>query len=393
METPRTTKETIRSAFFSRSGWLFMIPCLILQASCTPRMTQDQGAGAGDPSRTEGSPYGMDTEEDLLKKLEHPKFERLDLRRNLNKALLRPPSGPYRVGPGDVLSIEIAENKNSHAKTKVMPDGMLYYDVATGLNVKGKTIKEISRELSVKLEKDYVKPVVSVNVEKADSQRFRVLGQVHNPGAYALTRPTNLIQAISMAGGLYSVASQGIEVSNPESADLERAILIRKGNLIPADFQALIENGDLSQNVYIQPGDYIYLPSTQKRSIYVMGQVQRPGPVVYDSGASVLSTIAAAGGTLPNSISTKILIIRGNTRTPQVAVVNIRRIMKGFDPDLALEGGDIIWVPRTAWTKLAQYVDAVLNTAGQTIAVQEGLGTLGTIGGTTISINTTAPSF
>ncbi len=382
-------KDTIQDALSSKCECL-LIMCLIFLSACTPSRVRNAGSDSADTAVV-GAAYG--TEEELLKKLEHPNFEKLNLRRNLRGSLLKPPSGPYRVGPGDVLSIEIAENKDSQTKTKVMPDGMLYYDVATGLNVKGKTIQQISSGLSVMLEKDYVKPVVSVNVELADSQRFWVLGQVHTPGAYPIKKPTNLIQAISQAGGLYSVASQGIEVSNPESADLDRAILIRNGNLVPTDFKALIEKGDLSQNVYIHPGDYIYLPSTQKRSIYVLGQVQRPGPVIYDSNASVLSSIAAAGGPLPNSISTKILVIRGNNRTPEVAVVNIRRIMKGFDSDLALEGGDIIWVPKTAWTKLAHYVDAVLNTAGQAIAVQEGLGTLGTSGGTNISINTTVPSF
>ncbi len=378
--------DSIKKVFRSGRGPLIMM-FFFFVGSCASERVRDT---ADTPLN---GPAVYETEEELLSKLEHPKFEKLELERNLSSNLLKPPSGPYRVGPGDVLSIEIAENKDSQAKTKVMPDGMLYYDVAAGIDVKGKTITQISNGLSIMLEKDYVNPVISVNVEKADSQRFWVLGQVNKPGAYPIKKPTNLIQAISQAGGLYSISSQAIQVANPESADLERAILIRKGNLVPTDFKALIEKGDLSQNVYIQPGDYIYLPSTQKRSIYVLGQVQRPGPVIYDSNASVLSSIAAAGGPLPNSITTKILVIRGNNRTPEVAQVNIRRIMKGFDSDLALEGGDIIWVPKTAWTKLAQYVDAVLNTAGQAIAVQEGLGTLGTVGGANITINTTSPNF
>lgn len=328
---------------------------------------------------------GITAEEALKRIPKEPSFQQLKLEKRLDRFLLQSPSGPYRVGPGDELDIEVAELADTRARTKVMPDGMLYYDVAKGINARGCTISEISTLLAKALENDYVNPVVTVNVAKADSQRFWMLGQVQKPGAYPITKPTTLIAALSDGGGLLNNIESS-EVANPEAADLERAILIRNGDLIPVDFERLVREGDMSQNVYVKGGDYIFVPSLTTRSFYVLGHVAKPGPVYFERGGTLISAVAAAGGPNPDAIVTKALILRGGTLRPQVAVVNLRNIMKGQEPDLKLEGGDIVWVPRSPWSKLEDYVEAVLITAAQAVAVQEGLGALGTTGSAGVTI-------
>ena len=326
------------------------------------------------------------TAEEALQRIpKDPTFQKIKLDRPLDRSYLQAPMGPYRVGPGDELDIEVAELEETRARSKVMPDGMLYYDVARGIDVTGKTMSEISTLLSKSLESDYVDPIVTVNVAKADSQRFWMLGQVQKPGAYPITRPTTLISALSEGGGLLT-NTESSEVSNPEAADLERAILIRNGDLIPVDFDRLVRDGDMSQNVYVKGGDYIFVPSLTTRSFYVLGHVNKPGPVYFERGATLVSAVAAAGGPQTDAIVTKALILRGGTLHPQVAVVNLRNIMKGQEPDLKLEGGDIVWVPRSPWSKLEDYVEAVLITAAQAVAVQEGLGVLGATGSAGVTI-------
>jgi protein involved in polysaccharide export with SLBB domain len=336
-----------------------------------------------EPEEFAGQPA---TAEEALNRIpKDPDFQQLEFDRTLDPRLLQAPGGPYRVGPGDILDIEVAENESTRRKTKVMPDGMLYYDVASGVNVKGHTLQEISTRLSKLLDGDYVNPVVSVNVATADSQRFWMLGQVRTPGAYPIRKPTTVVDALSQGGGLLS-NSDDSEVGNPEAADLERAILIRDGDLVPVDFESLIREGNMSQNVYVRGGDYIFVPSLTTRSIYVLGEVIRPGPVSYESGATLLTAVSAAGGVDKDAVGSKALILRGGTHRPKVAVVNVNAVMRGKQPDLRLEGGDIVWVPRTPWTKLNEYVEAVLITAGQAVAVQEGLGVLGTSGSAGVTI-------
>lgn len=319
--------------------------------------------------------------------LSDPEFEEIVFDRPLSKSYLQPPSGPYRVGPGDVLDIEVAEDKDTRTESTVMPDGTLYYNTAKGIYVKGKTIREISQQLSHLLKEDYVNPVVTVNVSKADSQRFWMLGQVAKPGTYPITKPTTLVDAISIGSGLLSQSNGSLNVTNPDSADLERATIIRDGEVLPVNFDALVREGDMSQNIYVKSGDYIFIPSLTARSIYVLGSVQRPGPVFYDRNVSMLSAVAAAGGTKPEAVVTKALIIRGGHLKPKVAVVNLRRIMKGYDSDLKLQSGDILWIPRSNWSNIVKYTNAVLNTSAQAVAVQEGLAAHGVVGGAGVVIN------
>ena len=303
-----------------------------------------------------------------------PNFKQLHYRRAIDPACLRAPSGPYRVGPGDKLDIEVAENVDTRRVTKVMPDGMLYYDVADGINVKGMSTREISTALATQLEDEYVGPVVSVNVANADSQRFWLLGQIKSPGAYPIQKPTTVIDAISQGGGLPSF-DENNETGKSEAADLKRSILIRNSHLIPVNFDALIREGDMSQNVYIQPGDYLFIPSLAARSIYVLGE-----------GVTLRTAVATAGGFDSNAVKSKALILRGGIRDPKVAVVNIDAVMQGNEPDLLLEGGDLVWVPRTVWTKLREYTEAVLITAGQAVAIQESITFIGGEGRTGVPL-------
>lgn len=307
---------------------------------------------------------------------EDPEFEGVDVMPKLSPDDLRPSPGPYRVGPGDVLDIEVAEQGASRTQITVMPDGMIYYDMAGGVKVSGKSLKEISALLAEKLQSHYAAPVVTVNIASADSQRFWILGQVRKPGAYPVSRPTTLVQALSLAGGLQTgqLNAQG---DTQEPVDLERAILIRKGRMVPVDFRSLVNNGDMTQNVQVRGGDYIYLPSIQHRAVYVLGHVANPGPVYFDSDLTMISALASAGGPQTDAVVTKALIIRGSLRTPQVAVVNYRDIVAGRKTDVRLQGGDIVWVPKGVWSKLNEYLETVLVTAAQAVAVQQGISAVG----------------
>lgn len=312
-------------------------------------------------------------------------FQSLDIRKEIPPEMLKPAAGNYRVGPGDILDIEVAEDASTRANTTVMPDGMLYFNVADGIQAKGKSLVEVSQSLSSELTESYPTPVVTVNLAQAESQRFWILGQVKNPGAYPLNRQLRLVEAISMAGGLYSAQYYSDDIQ--ETVDLDRAILIRGGDLVPVDFRALIEGGDMRQNVYIRTGDYLYLPSVQHRAVYVLGAVNNPGPVYFDNHPTVISALASVGGHRPDAIVTKALIIRGSLQTPRVAVININNIMKGRDRDVRLVAGDVIWVPNTMWTYLRDYVEGVAVTAAQAVAVQEGLAVMDVpLGGANVTI-------
>ena len=291
------------------------------------------------------------------------------------------------LGPGDIFRMEIVGEQELPKEFQVAADGTVSFPYIQDLHVQGLEPQDVAKLVRKALieQKILTDPSVVVSVIEYRSKTVTVLGQVQKPGTYPITKPTTLISALSDGGGLLS-SSEANEVSNPDAADLERSILIRDGSLIPVNFESLVREGDMSQNVYVRGGDYIFVPSLTKRSFYVLGAVNRPGPVYFERNATVLSAVAASGGPLPHAIVSKALILRGGTLKPRVAVVNIKAIMKGQSPDLKLEGGDIVWVPKSPWTKLENYVEAVLVTAAQAVAVQEGLGVLGATGSAGVTI-------
>lgn len=80
------------------------------------------------------------------------------------------------------------------------------------------------------------------------------------------------------------------------------------------------------------------------------------------------------------------LIIRGSTCQPEVCVANFNRLARGMDPNLRIQPGDIVWVPRSLWTNVRDYTRTILTTAAQAIAVQEGLAAFGNAGSTGVTI-------
>ena len=312
-----------------------------------------------------------------------PSFQSVKLNSSVPSYLLSPPSGSYKIGPGDELDIEVAEDTETRATVRVLPDGMLYYNVANGVNVKGKTIREVSKILADDLSYDYVEPIITVNIANSDSQRYWVLGGVENPGTFPIQRPTTLIAALSQSQGL---ALGEVNNESEENVDLANAILIRNNKRIPVNFKALIQEGDMSQNVYVQPNDYIFLPSRTQSNVYVLGQANNPGPVTHNGDTTLLSAIASAGGPDEEAVITKVMIIRGRSSQPEVSVVNLPNLMRGQTPNLRLEPGDVVWLPRSPWTNVRDYTETVLTTAAQAIAVQEGLGAFGAEGSTGVTI-------
>lgn len=281
---------------------------------------------------------------------------------------LKPEAGAVRIGPGDVLDIEIVETPNTRATVLVMPDGMLHYDLAGGIQAKALTLPQLERKLAERLQEYYPFPIVSINLTSAQSKSYTILGQVNKPGTYPMGQPTTLLEAISGAGGFLSSELGG---KTQDIADLGRSIVVRDNKIVPADFEALVKRGDMSQNIYVRPGDYIFLPAEGNEKIFVLGAVNRPTGVPYSSRVTVVSAIAAAQGPRSNAHTGRAILLRGSLKAPQAAVVNVRGILRGREPNFHLQPGDILWVPKEPWYKLEEYGRVAAEGAGTSIALQQ----------------------
>ena len=287
---------------------------------------------------------------------------------------LKPLNNSVKIGPGDTLDIEIVEIPNTLATVIVMPDGMLHYDLAGGIQVKGLTLPQLERKLAERLQEEYPFPIVSINLKSAQSKSYTILGQVNKAGTYPISQPTTLLEAISSAGGFLSSELGG---KTQDIADLKRSIVVRDNKVVPADFDALVTKGDMSQNIYIRPGDYIFLPAEGTDKVFVLGAVNRPTGVPYSSRVTVISAIAAANGPKSSAYTLRSILLRGSVREPKAAVVNLNAILKGRASNFHLQPGDILWVPKEPWYKLEEYAKVAAESAATSIALQQSFDNFG----------------
>jgi len=282
---------------------------------------------------------------------------------------LEPPRQPYTLGPGDRLQIELLGHDDSILKTFVCPDGKIYYDLLPGLSVAGLTLAETKGLLEQGLAQYYRQPQVIVTLTGAVSKRVWVLGRLNRNGIYPLTGPTTIISAVAQAGGLFTSRFTG---TTEELADLEHSFIVRNGQMLPVDFKKLLREGDLSQNIYLQPDDFIYLPSALSKEIYVLGAVMQPRPLGFMDDITLVGAIAKAQGPAPYAYLTHVVIIRGSLTAPKVAFVNYQRIITGGEPDIKLEPRDIIYIPNSPLETVERYIKLILDTYTRTAAINEG---------------------
>jgi polysaccharide export outer membrane protein len=158
----------------------------------------------------------------------------------------------YRVGAEDVLDISVWREDALKKEALVRPDGGISYPLVGELDAAGKTVREIRNEITKRLEKFIPEPVVTVSVLKVGSQRVYVIGKVTKPGEFPLGRYVDVLQALSMAGGLTPFAnSNDIRVMR---RDGERQLML------PFEYIRVVRGEKLEQNVQLRAGDVVVVP-------------------------------------------------------------------------------------------------------------------------------------
>ena len=175
-------------------------------------------------------------------------------RTNWTRRCCEPGNSLFTLGPGDRLDIEIPGNPNSRALTLVGPDGKMYYNLLPGMNVWGLTLAQTRELMEKELCKYMTTPQVSLTLREVGSKYIWLLGRLQRPGIYPITGPITLLESLAAAGGTSSSSSQ---VSTEELADLRHSFVMRQGQFLPVDFYRLLREGDTSQNIYLQPDDFV----------------------------------------------------------------------------------------------------------------------------------------
>jgi polysaccharide export outer membrane protein len=295
-------------------------------------------------------------------------FQPLESTNRIDPLWLKEPTDLFKLGPGDVIQVEIVGQPKSRASVSVGPDGKIYYSLLSATSVWGLTLGQTKSLLEESLGKYIrVKPELEISLVAAASKQIWVLGQVKAPGLYPLTMPLNVLGAVSAAKGTMAVLG-----STEETVDLAHSFIMRDGQLLPVDLEALLRRGDLSQNIYLLPDDFLYFKPAVAKEIYVLGAVGQPSAVTYFASASVVSSIATVGGPVQYAYLSHVAVIRGSLNHPSIATVNYKALVHGDLPDVPLQAGDIVYVPYGPFRKLQQLGDQILAEFVRSIAINEG---------------------
>jgi protein involved in polysaccharide export with SLBB domain len=261
------------------------------------------------------------------------------------------------LGPGDLLNLQLFDMPDT-AKTEVPigPDGRISFLQARDIMAAGLTIDELRAKLDETLAKFYQNPHSIISPAAFRSKKYIVLGAVLRKGAYNFDRPLTVIEALARAGGLQTGVYGRDTV---EMADLGRSFLVRNNQKVSVNFERLFEHGDLSQNVPLQPDDFLYFAQANANEIYVLGQVTSPGVAAFLPRTSALSVISARGGFTREAFRSRVLVVRGSLNKPQTFVVDAAAILSAKQPDFQLHAKDIVYVSKSPWVKAEQLLDTV----------------------------------
>jgi polysaccharide export outer membrane protein len=158
----------------------------------------------------------------------------------------------YRLGPEDVLQVSVWKDEHLTKEVVVRPDGMFSFPLVGDIQAEDRTVEDIRIELIKRLTKYIPNPNVSVAVMKVLSYKIYVVGRVNKPGEYLIGHYTDVLQALSLAGGLTPFAAEN---------DIKVMRRVRgEQHAIPFRYGDVRKGKDLEQNIMLQRGDVVMVP-------------------------------------------------------------------------------------------------------------------------------------
>jgi len=266
------------------------------------------------------------------------------------------PQPEYLIGPGDILAVSIygrADLSGMSGKgSRVDESGTIQLPMVGSIEVAGLSLKQIRDRVQEAFQPYLLKPSVVVEVVEYRSHPIYLLGQFKMSGTHYMDRSFNLLQGLALGSGLDA------------TANLRGARLLRGRKLVPVDIYSLLHDGDQSQNVWLQPGDTIYVPDSSLQNVFVFGAVKTPGPIPMKNGQLTLhQAVAAAGGLGDTGYDRNIRIIRSLSPTRgELIVVDLDKILAGESRPFQLMDGDIVYVPKDFVANWNQAINEILPT-------------------------------
>lgn len=164
----------------------------------------------------------------------------------------------YRINGGDTLHISVYGEKDLDRDVAVEPDGGIAFPLVGNMNARGMTLAELQHKIAEALRSGNMLPnvtdaEVTVSLVKSTGNSFSVIGQVKQPGTFVTDTTVDVMQALSLAGGLTPFASKSrIIVLRRDESGVQKKI--------PFDYSAVEDGEKLDTNIMLQGGDVVVVP-------------------------------------------------------------------------------------------------------------------------------------
>jgi polysaccharide biosynthesis/export protein len=197
-------------------------------------------------------------------------------------------SAQYRLALGDLIRITVFQVPDLSLETRITEAGSISYPLLGSVSLVGLTIADAEQRIAKGLrDGNFVRqPQVSINVIQTRGNQVSVLGQVGRPGRYPLeTGEVRLTDLLATAGGVAATGADQVVVVGTRNGQPYR---------IEVDLPSVFGPNRRSSDVFLQNGDVIWVERAP--TIYMYGEVQRPGAMRLERNMTVMQALASAGG-------------------------------------------------------------------------------------------------
>ena len=263
-------------------------------------------------------------------------------------------SGDLRLGPGDLVEMNVYGVPELSTKARVSNAGDLYLPLVDYVHVGDLTLQEAQMLIEKRLaDGGFVKePHVSLFIDEYASQAVTVLGEVARPGVYPIVGDRRLFDVVSAAGGFSDKAGKVVTITHRSSPD--RPVTVKLAQHLEQGAEG---------NVEVLPGDTLVI--SRAGIVYVVGDVGRPSGFLMESdNVTVLQALAMAGGTSKTAKLNSTRLIRKTAQGMKETVLPLKKILRAKAADLPMQADDILFVPSsTGKTVMYRSAEAVVQAA------------------------------
>jgi polysaccharide export outer membrane protein len=246
--------------------------------------------------------------------------------------------------PGDTITVRSISNESyDYPGLVVDGEGKVHVPMAGAVVVKGLTPQQAEKKIEESLRASDRFVRASVIVTAWGGHTATLIGAVVQEGTRQLTPGIRLAEIIAAAGGpLRTGGADGAEPSY--IADLDAARVVREGQSLPVSLRLALE-GNPRHNIYVHPGDQIFIPAGLGSRIAVLGNVTVGGVMLtHRPGIRLTEALASAGGITLDADDNDVRVVRGSLADPVVYQWNFEDFVEDRRGDIELAPGDVVFV-------------------------------------------------